>query len=433
LSNAKINLKKSLLYISYYFPPIKSIAVKRNYFLAHGLRRYFEDLQVLSTSNYKFLDQEIVPLDGLDVKHISTFDYRTILANFRRKKSTHFAENHKKSWFISFLIKINETFPFNLLLGEGGLLYILNGFKAGKKYFADGEKKYIITPYRPFSNVFIGYLLKNKFRDATWIVNFHDFPIDGIRNNVLFPTFQKWVWKKMLKHTHQSIAISHGVENHIRAMSSDVSTIMNGVVIRKSTNSESEKFRIAYTGSLYQNLSKPVSLFKVIQLLIHSDAVLRDDVEIIYAGKDSHLWMSMIKEFGLESVFTDLGELTSEAAMAVQESAHINIILTWASIDQSGVITGKFYEYLGSTNPILAIINGIMDDEIFHLFDNLKCGLVVATEDKISEKQIADFLIGQYHAWKNQTPMASYATRLDSLKWEHQVKKLADIILTDGK
>jgi hypothetical protein len=85
-------VKKSLLFISYYFPPIKSIAVKRNYYLANGLREFFEEVQVFTTSNYKILEEENFPIDGLNVNHLNTFDYRTILAKFRKKKSTHFSE-----------------------------------------------------------------------------------------------------------------------------------------------------------------------------------------------------------------------------------------------------------------------------------------------------------------------------------------------------
>ncbi len=424
-------MKQSLLYVSYYFPPIKSIAVKRNYFLAKGLKEYFEDVQVLTTSNYKLLDQEVVPLDGLNIKHLPTFDYRTILAKFRKGQSTHFSESHKKNWFVSLLIKMNETIPFNLLFGEGGMLYIFNGYREGAKYLSDKDDKYIITSYRPFANVFIGYLLKKKFRNAVWITNFHDFPIDGIRNNVLFPYFQKWIWKKMLQDTSHNITVSHGVENHIRDFTSNVSTIMNGVNIRKSINKLNKKFKLVYTGSLYENLSKPKLLLKSTAHLIHSSLIMEDDIEIIYAGKDSKLWMSMIKEFGLESIATDLGEVTSKEAMGIQDTANINILLTWASKDQSGVITGKFYEYLGSNNPILVIINGIMDKEISKLFQDLNCGKVVATIEPNSENEVKEFLYDHYMFWKNNIEIPSYELNLNNYSWENQVKKLVGIILAD--
>ncbi len=153
-----------------------------------------------------------------------------------------------------------------------------------------------------------------------------------------------------------------------------------------------KKFRIAYTGSLYHNLSKPELLFKVVRELLRSGHLLsKEDIEIVYAGKDANLWNLSVREFELENVFTNLGNLTSREAMAVQDSAQINVLLTWASVYQSGVITGKFYEYLGSTNPILAIINGVMDNEIKQLFDVLKCGKVVATDDSSSKIQMSEF------------------------------------------
>lgn len=393
-----------------------------------GLRHYFEEVRILTTSNLEVLEQEEIQLDGLTLRPLTTFDYRTVLAKFRKNKNTHFSENYKKNKLVSSLIKLNETFPFNLFMGEGGLVYIWNGYKEGKRYISSQNVSHLITSYRPFSNVFIGYLLKLKFKKLVWVVNFHDFPIDEIRKNVYFQPLQELVWKKMLKQSNHCITVSKGVENHIRKLSTNVTTIMNGVVIRKSTNKHNKKFKIAYTGSLYHNLSKPELLFKVVRDLLRSGHFLKEDIEIVYAGKDTNLWNLLICEFELQNVFTNLGNLTSQEAMAVQDSAQINVLLTWASVYQSGVITGKFYEYLGSTNPILAIINGVMDNEIKQLFDELKCGKVVATDDANSESQMSDFLLTQFNAWKNNTLPESYISHLKTFSWEKQTEKVADLM-----
>ncbi len=421
-------MKHSLLFISYYFPPIKSIAVKRNYFLAKGLQHYFEDVQVFTTTNNIVLEKEEMQLGGLTVSPLKTFDYRTVLAKFRKNKNTHFSEDYKKNWFVSILIKLNETFPFNMFMGEGGLVYIWNGYNEGKRFISFQKVHHIITSFRPFANVFIGYLLKIKYKELVWIVNFHDFPIDEIRKNVFFLPLQKWIWKKMLTKSNHCITVSKGVENHIRKLTPNVTTILNGVVIRKSTNRHNKKFKIAYTGSLYHNLSKPELLFKVLRDLLRSGHLLEEYIEIVYAGKDANLWNLSVREFELENVFTNLGDLPSQDAMAVQDSAQINVLLTWASAYQSGVITGKFYEYLGSTNPILAIINGVMDNEIKQLFEVLNCGKVVATDDSSSEIQMRDFLLTQFKTWKNNIIPESYIAHLESFRWEFQTKKVADLM-----
>ena len=421
-------MKKSLLYISYYFPPIKSIAVKRNYFLAMGLRKYFEEVQILTTTNHKLVDQEKVSLDGLNIVDLPTFDYRTILAKFKKGKSIHFSESYKKSWFIPFLIKLNETFPVNLFFGEGGLRYIYHGFKYGKKYLSSKDEKYIFTSYRPFANVFIGYMLKKKFKDAVWIINFHDFPIDGIRSNVLLPGLQRWIWEKMLNYTNHNLTVSKGLEKHIGGLTSKVTTVMNGVVVRKSNIAINKKFKLVYTGSLYHNLGNPDIFFHSISLMINSGTILESNVEIIYAGKDSISWMQKIQLYGLTNIAVDMGEVNTKVAQSLQDAAHINLLITWATIDQSGVITGKFYEYLGSTNPILTIINGCMDYEIFDIFQALNCGKVIATNDPEAMNEIISFITEKYQAWKNKTSFPSYASRLKALNWENQIKELANII-----
>ncbi|MBK8055101.1 MAG: hypothetical protein IPK35_17960 [Saprospiraceae bacterium] len=422
-------MKPSLLYISYYFPPIKSIAVKRNYFLAKGLRNYFGDVQVLTTSNYKSLDQEAMPLDGLSVKYLATFDYRTILAKFRRKKSTHFSEEKKSGWIVQLFIRLNESFPFNLLIGEGGIIYILHGLIEGIRILKKKDKKIIITSFRPFSNVCIGYLLKIRYPKADWVVSFHDFPIENLRKNVILKKLQFWVWKKFLSKCNKAFTVSNGITHLIQAMNPNVITIMNGIIPRKSVNQNSKKFRIVYTGSIYLGFRDPTLLFRSFSEMVQNKMVDKNKVELIYAGKDNTIWNKMISSFSLNEVSLVLNDLPTHEALALQESAHLNVLLTWATHEQKGILTGKLFEYLGCGNPVLAIINGTNDQEITSLFDEIGCGKVVSSDDLGADDHIKTFIKQLYQDWENGKSFPSYYPNLKEYSWEHQVERLAEFVL----
>lgn len=421
-------MRQSLLYISYYFPPIKSIAVKRNYYFAMGLKKYFKEVNILTTSNKNILDNEKTNLDGLVINPLFTFDYRTIISKFKKKKDTHFSENQKSGRLIKFLIRVNESFPFNLLIGEGGLFYIIHGFIAGNKILKQAESKIIFTSFRPFSNVFIGYLLKLKFSNVKWIVSFHDIPVENLRKNLILLYLQNRVWRKILGKCDLAVTVSDGINGIIRDFYPNVVTILNGITPRISSNQDSFKFRMVYTGSIYLGYRDPTLLFNCISELISNKTLEKEKIELIYAGKDKVTWKNMISTYNLNDISQEFDDLPLNDALKLQESAHLNILLTWASKDQKGILTGKLFEYLGSGNLILTIINGSMDEEIASLFEEIGCGKVVASNDLTALDQLKDFINVLYKDWKFGKPLPPYISKLDKYSWDCQVEKLADCI-----
>ena len=133
------------IFISYYFPPIKSVGVIRNFHLAQLFNKIFTDLYILTTSNQKILPNEESDLSSFkSIELINTIDYRTIIQRFYSKnKNTHYPESVKQNKLIQWIIKANESLPFNLLVGEGGLLYLIDGYRKAKKII-----KRIITGIR---------------------------------------------------------------------------------------------------------------------------------------------------------------------------------------------------------------------------------------------------------------------------------------------
>ncbi len=95
-------------------------------------------------------------------------------------------------------------------------------------------------------------------------------------------------------------------------------------------------------------------------------------------GKDGAQMRAIASECGIEDIFEDEGFVKREQASLVQDQSHINLLLTSSSPEHQGVITGKLFEYLGSTNPILGMINGVIDEELAAYFKNYNVDMVVA-------------------------------------------------------
>jgi hypothetical protein len=90
--------KKSIVFVSYYFPPINSIAVKRNFYLAKALKfDWFDRVNILTSNNRDILPNAPMPIHDFNIIPLKTFDYRRVLFFIgSNKKETHFSESQKK-------------------------------------------------------------------------------------------------------------------------------------------------------------------------------------------------------------------------------------------------------------------------------------------------------------------------------------------------
>ena len=336
------------IFISYYFPPIKSVGVIRNFHLAQIFHKIFTDLYILTTSNQQILPKEEADLSSFkSIELVNTIDYRTIIQRFYSKnKNTHYPESVKQNKLIQWIIKANESLPFNLLVGEGGLLYLIDGYSKAKKIIKKTRAKtFVITSFRPTANVLIGFLLKINYPHIIWINSFQDAPYDPIRKNTIIPNLQNYLWRKMLKQSILNITTSQGVKNSIDSLNNDATTFKNGVDFRENLTHSSEQFTISYTGSLYHDLRDPSLLFEALTHLVISEKIPINKLKIIYMGKDIAKWKSFCDTYPLLfNAFSIENISERNHSLEIQQKSHINLMLTWSEGSQGGTIPAKLYE-----------------------------------------------------------------------------------------
>lgn len=423
---------KHLIYISYYFPPIHSIAVLRNYFLVTHLKDELDHIEVLTTQNQNIFPQSPMDIEGINIKKLATWDYRTLIHFFKKDKSKlHFDESTKKSPLIKFFIKLNETLPFSLLMGEGGLIYIISGVRYASKYLKDNKKAIIMTPYRPTANVVMGYLLKLIQPQITWVVSMHDLPYIYRRANCYFPKLQRFFWKKFFNKADKVFTLSHGLADEFKTYGIDVPAIFNGVIIRQPVSQKNETFTFLFTGSLYDGLINPLLFFQCVENLLAKNILDISKVQIIYAGKDSQRWLSYAHAFLSVSHITKVYDVVPHGvALEMQLKSNVNLLLTWNDDNVKGILTGKFFEYLGARNPILTLLQGSLDNDFEPIFSELKCGKIVYTTDPEACQQIEDFIIQKYMLWSagNYDSVYTSSDLLTRYSWPLQVDKLWKLI-----
>jgi glycosyltransferase involved in cell wall biosynthesis len=308
------------------------------------------------------------------------------------------------SLLVKFLRKMIDSFPFNTIFGEGGLLYILNGTLRGIKLIKKNKISHIYTSFRPLADHIIAYNLRLFFPELKWIADFRDLPVDRFRSNTFIPSLQKAFLKKLISGAHQIITVSNGLNINLKKIRPDSKLIRNGIfnIYNVSKSKANDRFTISYTGSLYPDFRKPTIFLKVLSNLLKNNIISDSEIVVQYAGKDNEIWNRWIDEFELRSVSKDLGELSLFDSIKMQTDSDLLLLITWSDNQNKGILTGKLFEYLASGNTVFALINGDKDEEMEEILKNYEDGKVFYNEDLLT---LETEILNRFNSWKNNEPL----------------------------
>lgn len=420
-------MKSECLTISYFFPPIKSIAVLRNYHVARNLLRYYDTIHVITTSNRHRLLNDPLPTEAFNVIESKTFDYRTLAALLRGNSQTHFSEQSKAHHLMQVAVKLHKSFPFNLIWGEGGIVYIVHAFFIAARLIRKQQIKLIFSSYMPYSDHFVAFLLKIFFPKVFWIADFRDLHVEPVYKNVIWTPFQHWCNRRILSRANVVTTVSEGLAIHLRNYHPHVQVLRNGIAtlnfgnILPTVDEKITKFTITYTGSMFGDERNPSLFLSIIQALFNEKRISTHDFQIIYAGKDGATWQSWLSQFGLDIFYQSRGLLSLAEAQSLQRASHINLLLTTATAEWSGVLTGKFYEYLAADRPILVLINGVQDIEFELIMNELNAGLI--GYNSTSHTIVRQFILDKFEEWQQTKQVASTIKKeqLKAFEWENMM------------
>jgi len=424
-------MQKKLLIVSYYLPPTKTVAALRIFNFHFEAKKYFSDIHCITTSNRNLFQKENYSFDDSNTSVIPTWDLRWFLLK-KNDASPGLKGRDKNSFLFRYFTKIIHSFPFNILLADGGFIYILKGYSTSKKRIKEHNINYIFSSFKPFADHLICYLLKRWNPNLFWVADFRDLHVDEVRKNVFLPEFQLWFNQKILKKANIVTTVSDGLANHLKQLHSDVYVLRNGISILNQIDLSFppyEKFTISYTGSLYEGQRNPEILFKTIQRLINEKKIDAENINIKYAGNDKELWMEWLEKYNLQNIGICHNSLPFKESLEIQKRSQVNLLLTWASQSTQGVLTAKFYEYVAAKNPILTLINGTRDQEFEKIFQAFSEG-VVAYNNAESEKRIQSFILNLYDNWKNNTIVKNEISpdQLKQFYWKEMIPPFLDYI-----
>lgn len=427
--------KKTVLIISYYFPPRPAIASLRIRGLAKYLSAYgwspviltaalpaepesrFEVVQTIypggATSRWKqklglekdkgFQEQIGITLPSREGKVSITSKFVNIA------KAIIAYPDDEKEWY-----------PF--AVNEGHMLIKSRQFDA------------IISSAGPYTCHLIANELKAR-HGLPWIADFRDLWTQNHYYSYGFPRllFERRLELKTLGVADALVTVSEPLAQKLKTLHRNkrVSAITNGFDIDDvDTAPLTKQLTITYTGQLYQGKRDPVLLFQALSELIAEKMIDASQIRIRFFG-DAPFWLEQeVMQYGLSEVVSLHSNMPRDVALCKQRESHVLLLLNWDDPSEQGVYTGKVFEYLAAKRPILAL--GGPGGVVKELLNETNSGVHI---NALSD--LKDLLLLWYKEFKqnssvsyngNWNAIEKYSHREMARKFAHLLDELTDII-----
>lgn len=375
---------RKLLFIAYTFPPIPYGGTYRALRLCRGFVKEGIECHVVTIREYPDIPNDHALLAKVpDTVHI----HRTPIIDPWRKYQLFKKKYAGRFWFrivnkiVSLLLRL-ITFPDHMLFWAPFAVV-----KARQIIKRHGIETVLVSS-PPDSSQLVGWILKKTCK-VRWIADFRD-PIYGnvAQVNMINPSgLLERLEKKLLSGYDKFIAMSAdtlvaNTETHASRLQGEYNR-KNVHVIRNSYDpddyidvgdSKFAEFTIAHVGSIYGKRN-PDILFAAIRQLADEYAPEKLNLKVIFLGLGGQSLGESIEKYHLADYVTALDQVPHKDAIACIQQAHLLLLIKATGKWSRGQIPGKFFEYIGSRNPILCI--GPQDSEVADIIRENNFGVVV--------------------------------------------------------
>ena len=398
-----LNLQENqlrILIVSVFFPPLNSIASLRPYSWAKYWAQQGHDVTVLTTK------KQLAPVIDLT---LSDAGYRVIevpnihLVDSLKANYTEPSSASKKTSLISRLIDSCKGYAQKIRQKTGIFsavcmpdftdLWIKPAFDRAKM---EGPWDLVVSTSGPYAVHFVGHRLKKSGLTKQWIADYRDKWSDNHIFPGMFPfnVLEKILERRLMKMADLITTVSEPyAQSLLNKYGPKVHTIENGFdpqdlecLPQASIFPSDQKFRIVYTGTLYPINQNPAPLFQAIRS-IQDDVNLptqSKNIEVIFVGPPMKHIEEMASAWGVLPWVSFKGFVNRHEALAMQRDADALLFLPWNVPSHDGVLTGKFFEYLYSGTPIMAV-GGITLESAQRLMLEAHAGVVLSDAESVKK------------------------------------------------
>lgn len=374
---------KKVLIVSYFFPPdplIGSLRVK-------GIAKYLPEFGWEPIILSKNLPDD--PNMQCRVMKTQFKEYDSIKSLQKKfgfnpgvsaKKQLGVSSSKNNSMLFNKIINVLLDLGFEIVAyPDAQKKWYSHALKEGNNFLTNETVDAIISSSHPVTCHLVAHDLKMKHK-IPWIADLRD--LWSLNHYNSYTPIRKYIERRLEKKTFQEAdalsTVSTELANSLSILHKQISvhSIPNGFDLQDIDTSSvklTNKFTITYTGSLYGGKRDPYMLFESLAELIAENKLNPENIEIRFYGSKENWMHKEIEHFGLNKIVNDYGLVSRDVALEKQKESQLLLLLLWDHPSETGVYTGKIFDYLAAKRPILAI-GGSSKGVVYELLEETKTG-----------------------------------------------------------
>lgn len=348
-----------ILIVSYYFPPIQSVACQRTESFARYLAEFGHEVTVLTHG--EVFAQELDPI-GYRLIRIPSPLMNWVFERFaflRKDLAPGEKPVHSTTVFGRLAQRLNR-FRAERGLGFLGRMPDLTDawYFACRSWVRDGTENYdlAISSYAPYSSHLIAGYVKKRGRCKHWVADFRDLWSDHHLFKGLFPftLAEVWLERRVLGEADLVTTVSEPLAQRLKQRcDKPIEVIYNGYEELSSMQASTPLVpgRLVYTGTLYAEHQDTGPLLRALQVSQADEAL--ENLRLCYAGLSGD--SLLVSAAALSGLVDNLGNLNHAQCLSLQRSAQTLLYIDINIPGYDGILPTKLFEYIGSGRPILAL------------------------------------------------------------------------------
>lgn len=265
-------------------------------------------------------------------------------------------------WFSKHFSRFIDVFPPDSMIGWMPFLY-----QTAKRIISHEKIDLVMTYSTPQSNSIhlAGYFIKKKFH-LPWVIGYDDEWSQHPWRNPLFKwqkRLDRWLERKILLAASRVIASTPSYSTlYSQLVPQDMAGKFNVITYSYDENDFKYKKKVhsqnilhfIYTGSLYGDQT-PLYFLKALKQLIEDGLLPVEKIRVTFAGMVAHKLQPLFQDTVLNPIITYHGVCSYKDTYRYIQEADV-LILIVSSTRGEGNIPAKTFDYIGSGNPILALV-----------------------------------------------------------------------------
>jgi hypothetical protein len=166
-------------------------------------------------------------------------------------------------------------------------------------------------------------------------------------------------------------------------------------------------------------------LWDAISYLINNNKKFASDLEIMTVGNIHNEVIDTIDEKGLSTYLNKINYVPHREAVELMQNASSLLFIIPKVKDNKGIITGKLFDYLAASTPIIGI--GPPDSDAANILKNARAGEMINPNDEFGIKKRFEEL---YYLWESSRLQEAIPNKANIKKFERKelTQRLASIL-----